>query len=31
VVVEGEDLMKENGVAYAAKRLTEMIKGLENI
>eukprot|EP00258_Populus_trichocarpa_P039393 XP_024455412.1 phenolic glucoside malonyltransferase 1 [Populus trichocarpa] len=30
VVVEGEDLMKENGVAYVAKRLTEMIKGLEN-
>jgi hypothetical protein len=30
VVVEREDLMKENGVAYVAKRLTEMIKGLEN-
>ncbi|KAJ6936183.1 phenolic glucoside malonyltransferase 1-like [Populus alba x Populus x berolinensis] len=30
VVVEGEDLMKENGVAYVAKRLAEMIKGLEN-
>jgi len=30
VIVEREDLMKENGVAYVAKRLTEMIKGLEN-
>ncbi|KAB5560964.1 hypothetical protein DKX38_005921 [Salix brachista] len=29
-VMEGEDLMKENGVAYVAKRLTEMIKGLDN-
>ncbi|KAJ6707472.1 5-AROMATIC ACYLTRANSFERASE putative-RELATED [Salix viminalis] len=28
--MEGEDLMKENGVAYVAKRLTEMIKGLDN-
>ncbi|KAG5247373.1 phenolic glucoside malonyltransferase [Salix suchowensis] len=29
-VMEGEDLMKENGVAYVAKRLTEMIKDLDN-
>uniref|UniRef100_A0A6N2LFG9 Uncharacterized protein n=1 Tax=Salix viminalis TaxID=40686 RepID=A0A6N2LFG9_SALVM len=28
--MEGEDLMKENGVAYVAKRLTEMIKDLDN-
>ncbi|KAJ6766582.1 5-AROMATIC ACYLTRANSFERASE putative-RELATED [Salix purpurea] len=29
-VMEGKDLMKENGVAYVAKRLTEMIKDLDN-
>ncbi|KAG5247357.1 phenolic glucoside malonyltransferase [Salix suchowensis] len=30
VLVEAEHLLKENGVVYVAKRLNEMIKGLEN-
>ncbi|KAJ6935905.1 hypothetical protein NC652_010828 [Populus alba x Populus x berolinensis] len=30
VLVEAEHLLKETGVVYAAKRLNEMIKGLEN-
>ncbi|XP_011014457.1 PREDICTED: phenolic glucoside malonyltransferase 1-like, partial [Populus euphratica] len=30
VIVEAEHLLKETGVVYVAKRLNEMIKGLEN-